>query len=196
LNCAGAQRFDPGTLVGMTRVIAGLAKGRRLKVPTGLATRPTGDRAREGLFSTLQSLIEIDGVRVLDLYAASGALGLEALSRGAGSATFVEDAPEAVVVLRANVALLDLPGSCVVAEPVERFLAGAATDAYDLALLDPPYEVDVVPALTQLRPWLAADAVVAVERRTRGPELAWPAGYAPVRSRRYGEATLWYAVGC
>jgi len=56
--------------------------------------------------------------------------------------------------------------------------------------------VDVVPALTQLRPWLAADAVVAVERRTRGPELAWPAGYAPVRSRRYGEATLWYAVGC
>ncbi|MBW3639343.1 MAG: 16S rRNA (guanine(966)-N(2))-methyltransferase RsmD [Actinobacteria bacterium] len=180
----------------MTRVIAGLAKGRRLRVPTGLATRPTADRAREGLFSTLLSLIDIEGVRALDLYAGSGALGLEALSRGAGSATFVEDDPEAVAVLRANVALLGLSGSCVVAEPVERFLAGAATDAYDLALLDPPYEVEVVPALTQLRPWLAADAVVAVERRTRGPELAWPAGYAPVRSRRYGEATLWYAVGC
>jgi len=180
----------------MTRVIAGLAKGRRLKVPTGRATRPTADRAREGLFSTLLSLLEIDGARVLDLYAGSGALGLEALSRGAGSVTFVENDPDAVAVLRANAALLDLPGTSVVAEPVERCLAGTATAAYDLALLDPPYELEVVPALVQLRPWLADDAVVAVERRTRGPELAWPAGYAPVRSRRYGEATLWYAVGC
>ncbi len=165
-------------------------------MPTGRATRPTADRAREGLFSSLLSLLEIEGARVLDLYAGSGALGLEALSRGASSATFVEDDPEAVVVLRANVALLGLPGGVVVAEPVERFLAGTATTAYDLVLLDPPYELDVVPALTQLRRALATDAVVAVERRTRGPELAWPAGYAPVRSRRYGEATLWYALGC
>lgn len=180
----------------MTRVIAGSAKGRRLQVPAGRRTRPTADRAREGLFSSLLSLLDLDGARVLDLYAGSGALGLEAVSRGAASATEVENDPDAVAVLRANVALLGLPGVHVLAQPVEGFLAVDPEPRYDLALLDPPYEVDVLPVLVQLKPWLAEDAVVAVERGSRGPDLAWPEGYAEVRSRRYGAATLWYAHLC
>ena len=177
----------------MTRVIAGDARGRRLAVPPGTTTRPTSDRAREGLFSSLLSLLDLPGARVLDLYAGSGALGLEALSRGAGSATLVENDPDAVTALQANVEQLGLPGAFVVAVDVERFLAVDAEPRYDLALVDPPYDVDVLPALELLLPWLTEDAVVVVERRTRGPQLAWPAGYEPVRDRRYGEATLWYA---
>lgn len=178
----------------MTRIIAGQARGRRLQVPPGTTTRPTSDRAREGLFNSLQSLLELDGARVLDLYAGSGALGLEALSRGAGSVTLVEDDPQAVAVLRRNVEQLRLGGAYVLAQPVERFLAVDPEPRYDLALLDPPYELDVVPVLGQLAPWLAPRAVVAVERRSRAGALAWPAAYEPVRERRYGEATLWYAL--
>ena len=177
----------------MTRVISGSARGRRLAVPDGTATRPTSDRAREGLFSSLLSLVDLEQARVLDLYAGSGALGLEALSRGAASATLVESDPGAVAVLHDNVAHLGLPGAHVVAVPVERWLAVDPEPRYDLALVDPPYELDVVPVLALLEPWLADDAVVAVERATRGPELAWPDGYEPLRERRYGAATLWYA---
>jgi len=176
----------------VTRVIAGVAKGRRLQVPSGTTTRPTSDRAREGLFSSLLSLVDVEGVRVLDLYAGSGALGLEAVSRGAAGATLVEGDPDAVAVLRANVGLLGLPATHVVAQPVERFLAVDPEPRYDLALVDPPYDLDVEPVLVALLPWLAPEAVVAVERRSRGPALPWPHGYDEVRSRRYGEATLWY----
>jgi 16S rRNA (guanine966-N2)-methyltransferase len=178
----------------MTRVIAGSSKGRRLQVPSGTTTRPTSDRAREGLFSSLLSLLEVEGARVIDLYAGSGALGLEALSRGATSATLVESEPEAVASLRANAELLRLPGTHVVAQPVERFLEVDPEPRYDLALLDPPYDLVVEPVLEQLLPWLADDAVVVVERRTRGADLVWPVGLERVRERRYGEATLWYAV--
>ena len=178
----------------MTRVIAGTARGRRLQVPAGPTTRPTADRAREGLFSTLLSLLELEGARVLDLYAGSGALGLEALSRGAGSATLVESDPDAVAVLRANAAHLGFSAAYVVAQPVERFLGVDAEPRYDLVLLDPPYELDAEPVLELLRPWLAEDAVVVVERRTRRSTFAWPAGYQQVRERTYGEATLWYGT--
>lgn len=178
----------------MTRVIAGTARGRRLQVPDGTVTRPTADRAREGLFSSLLSLLDLEGVRVLDLYSGSGALGLEALSRGAGSATLVESDAAAVAVLRANAEQLGLAGAHVLAQPVEAFLAVDPEPRYDLALLDPPYDLDVEPVLTQLLPWLAPDAVVVVERRTRRSTFAWPAGYDRVRERTYGEATLWYAT--
>ena len=178
--------------VPVTRIIAGTARGRRLQVPSGAGTRPTSDRAREGLFSSLLSLTDLDGARVLDLYAGSGALGLEALSRGAGTATLVEDDPLAVRALRSNVETLGLPGAHVVDERVEDFLAVSPEPRYRLALLDPPYEVDVLPVLDALLPWLPADAVVVVERATRDPELAWPQGYEAVRTRRYGAATLWY----
>ena len=146
----------------MTRVIAGLAGGRRLKVPPA-GVRPTGDRAREGLFNSLATLLDVRGAAVLDLYAGSGALGLEALSRGAASATLVESDERALAALRRNVAALDLPAE-VVALPVERFLARDPVPPdrtrhdglrYDLVLLDPPYELDVAPVLARLVPRVA-----------------------------------------
>jgi 16S rRNA (guanine966-N2)-methyltransferase len=182
--------------VAVTRIIAGEARGRRLQVPVGDLTRPTSDRAREGLFSSLQSLGDVDGARVLDLYAGSGALGLEALSRGAASATLVEDDPLALNAIRDNIAKVNLPGAHVVPMKVEVFLAAEAEPRYDVAFLDPPYDVDVANVLVDLVPWLAADAVVALERSSRGPEPTWPSGLQPERSRRYGEATLHYATRC
>jgi 16S rRNA (guanine966-N2)-methyltransferase len=174
----------------VTRIIAGTHRGRRLAVPAGTATRPTSDRAREGLFSSLLSLTELEGSRVLDLYSGSGALGLEALSRGAAAATLVEQDPSAVAVVRANVAGLSLDAEVVEAD-VEAFLR-RPPEPFDVALLDPPYEVDVGPVLDLLLPWLVPDAVVVVERRTRGEAPLAPAGLALLRDRRYGEATLWY----
>ena len=182
----------------MTRVVAGLAGGRRLVVPAGEGTRPTSERAREGMFSSLQSLLDLQGARVLDLYAGSGALGFEALSRGAVLAVLVDSDPRAVAALRSNADTLGLPGVVVVDSPVERFLDGPPAPVYsqgfDLAVLDPPYDDDVAPVLSALLPWLAPGAVVVVERRARGPELGWPAGLEPVRDRRYGAAVLRYAL--
>jgi len=188
----------------VSRVIAGSAGGRRLAVPPGRGTRPTSDRAREGIFSTVGSLIgPLEGCRVLDLYAGSGALGLEALSRGAEHALLVESDPRAVRTIRQNIAALGLPGAEVAADRVERLLArgpgGAEGEGgpYDLVLADPPYalvaqEVDAVLVSLRDRGWLAEDALVAVERESRGKDLVWPAGYEEERVRRYGEASVWY----
>ncbi|SDJ71709.1 16S rRNA (guanine(966)-N(2))-methyltransferase RsmD [Streptomyces indicus] len=184
----------------MTRVIAGSARGRRLSVPPGNGTRPTSDRAREGLFSTWQSLIggPLDGERVLDLYGGSGAVGLEALSRGAGHALLVESDARAVRTIRENVKSLGLPGAEVRAGKAEQTVAGPAPSApYDIVFLDPPYAVtddDLREILLTLaaQGWLADDALVTVERSTRGGEFAWPDGFEPLRSRRYGEGTFWY----
>jgi 16S rRNA (guanine966-N2)-methyltransferase len=182
------------SVVAVTRIIAGTARGRRLQVPAGTGTRPTADRAREGLFSSLQSLLDLEGARVLDLYAGSGALGLEALSRGAGTATMVEDDPAAVTAIRSNIEALGLPGAFVVPQKAETFLANPPEPRYDLVLADPPYEVDVTPLLAALVPWLAPDAVVALERGRRSGAPDWPPGLTEERSRRYGEATIWYAL--
>jgi 16S rRNA (guanine966-N2)-methyltransferase len=191
----------------VTRVIAGAARGRRLAVPPGTHTRPTSDRAREGLFSTLESLRRsLRGARVLDLYAGSGAVGIEALSRGAAKALFVESDKRTVAVLRANVAATRLAGGSIAAMPVERLLGQAAYGArydppydppYDIVFLDPPYIVSdstVAAALTAglVNGWIAGDGIVVVERATRGGEFSWPTGFVADRSRRYGEATLWY----
>lgn len=189
----------------MTRVIGGVAGGRLLAVPPGEVTRPTSDRAREALFSTLAAVVNLAGSRVLDLYAGSGALGLEALSRGAATALFVEHNATALRVLRANVGALALPGARVAAGRVERVLAAGpdadATDAsgpgYDVVLADPPYRLDdaalqdVLTALVAWR-WCNDGAVVVVERSSRQAPLLWPAGLSALRHRRYGEATLWY----
>ena len=183
----------------MTRVIAGVAGGRRLIVPSGRDTRPTSDRAREGLFGTVHALLgSLDGLRVADLYAGSGAVGLEALSRGAAHALLVEAHPRAARVIRANIEALGLPGAELIAGRVDRVLRAAPADPYDLVFADPPYatpDADVTAMLIALRDndWLSADALVVVERATRGPALAWPPGYAADRERRYGEGTLWYA---
>ncbi|GGL39370.1 DNA methylase [Planomonospora parontospora subsp. antibiotica] len=167
-------------------------------MPPGNRTRPTSDRAREGIFSTVGSLLgPLDGTRVLDLYAGSGAIGLEALSRGAAHALLVESDARAVRTIRENIASLGLPGAELAADRVERVLARGAAEPYDLVFADPPYavtaeEVDAV--LERLRDggWLAPDALVAVERESRGKDLVWPAGYEEERVRRYGEASVWY----
>jgi 16S rRNA (guanine966-N2)-methyltransferase len=184
----------------MTRVIAGAAGGRRLAVPPGTGTRPTSDRAREGLFSTWQSLLgsPLEGERVLDLYAGSGAVGLEALSRGASHALLVEADARAARVIRENVKTLGLPGAEVRAGKAEQIIqAPAPTPPYDLVFLDPPYRVtdhDLREILLTLRSggWLAPEAIVTVERSTRGGEFRWPEGFDAVKARRYGEGTFWY----
>ncbi|MFF8907765.1 16S rRNA (guanine(966)-N(2))-methyltransferase RsmD [Streptomyces olivaceoviridis] len=184
----------------MTRVIAGAAGGRRLSVPPGTGTRPTSDRAREGLFSTWQSLLggPLDGERVLDLYAGSGAVGLEALSRGAGHVLLVEADARAARIVRENVRNLGLPGAEVRTGKAEQVIRQAAPEEpYDLVFLDPPYAVsddDLREILLTLRSerWLAEEALVTVERSTRGGEFHWPDGFKAIRSRRYGEGTFWY----
>ncbi|RZU13019.1 16S rRNA (guanine(966)-N(2))-methyltransferase RsmD [Streptomyces sp. BK239] len=183
----------------MTRVIAGAAGGRRLAVPPGTGTRPTSDRAREGLFSTWQSLLggPLEGERVLDLYAGSGAVGLEALSRGASHTLLVEADARAARVIRENVRNLALPGAEVRAGKAHQVIQTAPAAPYDLVFLDPPYAVtddDLREILLTLRSggWLAAEALVTVERSTRGGEFGWPDGFDALRSRRYGEGTFWY----
>ncbi|MEK9521203.1 16S rRNA (guanine(966)-N(2))-methyltransferase RsmD [Streptomyces sp. NPDC087908] len=183
----------------MTRVIAGTAGGRRLAVPPGNGTRPTSDRAREGLFSTWGALLgTLDGARLADLYAGSGAVGLEALSRGAAHALLVEAEPRAARTIRENIASLGLPGAELRTGKAEQIVTGAApADPYDLVFLDPPYAVgdeELREILLTLRSggWLADDALVTVERSTRGGEFGWPVGFEPLRARRYGEGTFWY----
>ncbi|MFF5161248.1 16S rRNA (guanine(966)-N(2))-methyltransferase RsmD [Streptomyces sp. NPDC000348] len=184
----------------MTRVIAGAAGGRRLAVPPGQGTRPTSDRAREGLLSTWQSLLggPLDGERVLDLYAGSGAVGLEALSRGAGHVLLVEADARAVRTVRENVRSLGLPGAEVGSGKAEQIIRAAPPpEPYDIVFLDPPYAVpddDLREILLTLRSqgWLAEEALVTVERSTRGGEFAWPSGFEAIRARRYGEGTFWY----
>jgi 16S rRNA (guanine966-N2)-methyltransferase len=184
-------------MAAMTRIIAGSAGGRRLAVPPGRGTRPTSDRAREGVFLTLDSLHGLAGARVADLYAGSGAVGLEALSRGAASALLVESDPKVVRTIKANVRALELDGATVVAAKVERLLAEAPDEAYDIVFADPPYAVpddEVVRVLELLRDngWLVEGALVAFERETRGKAVMWPEGYVEERVRRYGEASVWY----
>ncbi|AWE52641.1 MULTISPECIES: 16S rRNA (guanine(966)-N(2))-methyltransferase RsmD [Streptomyces] len=184
----------------MTRVIAGAAGGRRLAVPPGTGTRPTSDRAREGLLSTWQSLLggPLDGERVLDLYAGSGAVGLEALSRGASHTLLVEADARAARVVRENVKSLGLPGAEVRSGKAEQIIRTTAPgEPYDIVFLDPPYAVsddDLREILLTLRAggWLASDALVTVERSTRGGEFRWPDGFEGLRARRYGEGTFWY----
>jgi 16S rRNA (guanine966-N2)-methyltransferase len=184
----------------MTRVIAGAAGGRRLAVPPGTGTRPTSDRAREGLFSTWQSLLggPLDGERVLDLYAGSGAVGLEALSRGASHALLVEADARAARTVRENVRTLGLSGADVWSGKAEQIIQSPPPDEpYGLVFLDPPYRVtdhDLREILLTLRSggWLTPEALVTVERSTRGGEFRWPDGFEAIRSRRYGEGTFWY----
>jgi 16S rRNA (guanine966-N2)-methyltransferase len=208
----------------VARVIAGEAGGRRLAVPGGRDTRPTSDRAREGLFATIASMLgSLDGARVLDLYAGSGAVGLEALSRGAEHVLLVEHGARAARVIRENIEAIGLPGAVLAADRVERVLArgpapagaqdapagaqdapaGAQDDTeggrYDVVFADPPYAladaaVSQVLSLLAGQGWLAPGALVIVERATRSGPVNWPDGFVPDRARRYGEATFWYGL--
>jgi 16S rRNA (guanine966-N2)-methyltransferase len=181
----------------MTRIVAGTARGRRLTVPTR-GTRPTAERAREALFNSLRAYLDIEGAHVLDLFAGTGAVGLEALSRGAASVSFVESDRAAAQVVQRNIDTVALPGARVFRRTVASFVAGTGTDEpFDLVFADPPYAfredqlAALLAALDDPR-WLAPDAMVVVERGARGPEPEWPAGIALVTQRRYGEGLLWY----
>lgn len=202
----------------MTRIVGGFARGRSLTVP-GTGVRPTSDRAREAIFSSLESLRgSFQGASVLDLYAGSGALGLEALSRGAAHIDLVESDPAAARVIEANHRALrgrsggttTPAGSVAVhAVPVERWSVGrrpvpiqrgstasSGVGTYDVVFCDPPYALSpeavsaVLEALLVGR-FLAPEALVVVERSRRDPEWVWPAGFVALRDRAYGEARLW-----
>jgi 16S rRNA (guanine966-N2)-methyltransferase len=180
----------------VTRIISGTARGRRLKVPS-TGVRPTGDRAREALFNALSHLLNLHGANVLDLYAGTGALGLEALSRGASSVVFVESSPAVLPVLRENVATIGLPGGRVLAGSVPTVVGGAAPARFDLVLADPPYATPVEEVLGVLgslvsRDWLAPGAILVVERPSREAPWEWPTPLTGLRDRRYGEALLRY----
>ena len=182
----------------MTRIISGVAGGRRLAVPRGTGTRPTSDRVREALFSRLEHLGALAGARVLDLYAGSGALGLEAASRGAVGVLLVDSDRAAAATCRRNAAELGLPGVQVRHGPAAAVVAEAPPAPADLVLLDPPYDLAEqqltrVLALLASGGWLAPGAVVVVERARRSPEPTWPPGVAGVDERRYSETVLWFA---
>jgi len=158
-------------------------------------TRPTTDRVRESLFNVLASRMDFAGASVLDLYAGSGALGLEALSRGAVSAVFVESDQRAAAVVTQNIASVGVKGATVRRGPVAAVLVGGADRPVDLVLADPPYDVaaaEIEEMLVALGAggWVAAGSVVVVERGTSGPELAWPDGWRPWPSRRYGDTRI------
>lgn len=184
----------------MTRIISGFAGSLSLAVPKQ-GTRPTSDRVREAIFSALEAQDAVAHARVLDLYAGSGALGLEAASRGAASVTLVEKHAGAqlcrrnVEAVRKAAPKRSSPELRVSAQAVQSFLAGA-TGRFDLVFLDPPYDVgdaELGRALAALAPLLSEDAVVVVERNVRSPEPAWDPSLELVKRKDYGDTSVWYA---
>jgi 16S rRNA (guanine966-N2)-methyltransferase len=182
----------------VTRIIAGFAGSLTLTVPA-TGTRPTSDRVREAIFSSLDARGVLEGARVVDLYAGTGSLGLEAASRGAIQVTLVEKSTAAVAACRKNAAavLRNAPGDVaidVTGQPVQAFLSSALA-TWDVAFLDPPYElggIELIHALEKLVPRLSPDAVVVVERSSRDKEPAWPRGLELERRKDYGDTTLWW----
>jgi 16S rRNA (guanine966-N2)-methyltransferase len=184
----------------VTRIIGGQARGRRLRTPRGDLTRPTADRVREALFSALESTLgSLSGLRFLDLYAGSGAVGLEAWSRGAAAVTLVERDRRTAATVRTNAEALGCPVARVLTASVSTVLTGAEVDApYDVVFADPPYATSADRVAEDLRAlvdgrWLTTAAVVVVERPTRGAPLRWPEGLVEDRVRTYGETALWTA---
>jgi 16S rRNA (guanine966-N2)-methyltransferase len=189
----------------MTRIVAGFAGSLALAVPK-YGTRPTSDRVREAIFSALEAQDAIHNARVLDLYAGSGALGLEAASRGARAVTLVEKNFGTAQVCRKNAEAIlraapkrDSLDIRVTGQAVQTFLAGSSgsTGRFDLVFLDPPYELSDVELghnLAALGALLAEDAVVVVERSSRSPEPDWGGAIQPARRKDYGDTTVWYAV--
>jgi 16S rRNA (guanine966-N2)-methyltransferase len=170
------------------RVVAGSARGRRLDGPTGAGTRPTSDRVRESVFNALLSRMDLEGTRVLDLFAGTGALGIEALSRGASEAVFVESDRNAVATIRRNLTATGLAErATVVTQRAENWLRGPAADgeSFDVAFCDPPYAFDDWEALLVNLP-----ARLAVLESDRPVAVA---GWAVARERRYGTTFVTFA---
>ncbi|WP_144209070.1 16S rRNA (guanine(966)-N(2))-methyltransferase RsmD [Mycobacterium tilburgii] len=178
----------------MTRIIGGVAGGRRITVPPR-GTRPTTDRVRESLFNIVTTRRDLTGLAVLDLYAGSGALGLEALSRGAVSALFVESAPRTAAAIARNIEALALPGAMLRRGVVAAVLADGTGSPVDLVLADPPYDVDgaevqaVVAALGD-HGWVRSGSLAVIERAAAGAVLTWPDGWTPWPPRMYGDTRL------
>lgn len=178
----------------MTRIISGRAGGRRLRVPAS-GTRPTSDRVREALFSALEARVEMDGCAVLDLFAGSGALGLEALSRGAEHVVLVESDAKAAAVIKANISTVALPGATVRVAPAAAVVAGPSARTFDIVIADPPYSVSeeaVHALLTDLHAheWVGEGTIVVLERSSRSPETTWPQGFEALKAKKYGEARI------
>ncbi|NYT93895.1 16S rRNA (guanine(966)-N(2))-methyltransferase RsmD [Salinispora sp. H7-4] len=183
----------------MTRIVAGALGGRRIATPPGAGTRPTSDRVREALFSAVAAAVDLEGARFADLYAGSGAVGLEALSRGAAHVLLVESNPRAARTIRENMAALRAgPAARLVTGKVATVLAaGPDGGPYDVIFADPPYpvsdeEVSAMLAALAGNGWLAPEALVVVERSSRSGPVGWVPGVTGERSRRYGETILWY----
>jgi 16S rRNA (guanine966-N2)-methyltransferase len=179
----------------VTRIIAGAVGGRRIAVPLK-GTRPTTDRVREAIFGKLDAEGVLPGARVLDAFAGSGALGMEALSRGARHATFVDNSVAAVKVIGANLRDLGLEGvaSVVRSNVLDRLLSQG--EPFDVALLDPPYDLTtrrLTAVLSALERRLAPNARVVLEWSSRGVAPEWPAGIIPDEVRSYGETSVHYA---
>jgi 16S rRNA (guanine(966)-N(2))-methyltransferase RsmD len=184
----------------VTRIVAGTLGGRRLTAPSGSRTRPTSDRVREALFNTLEVVTTVAGARFADLYAGSGAVGLEALSRGAAHVLLIEDDPRAARAVRANIAALGAAGATrlVAAGVFTALRAGPGGNGpYDIIFADPPYaasdeDIDRLQVALVGGGWLAPGAVVVVERSSRSGPVRWAPPVTELRTRRYGETTLWY----
>ena len=177
------------------RVVGGEAGGRKLKAPPGDQTRPTSDAVREAVFNAVASRMDLEDARVLDLFAGSGALGIEALSRGASQVTFVDRSRAAVATIEANLEMTGLAGGTVIASPVDGWLARLGrADQWDLVLADPPYAYDQWTALLQgLAGHLDDDGIAVLES---GSELELPKGWRSVRSKRYGTTVVTLVVPC
>ena len=180
----------------MNRIISGEARGRKIKVPPE-GTRPTSDRAREGLFSSLQVRFGFVDKHVLDLFAGSGALGLEAASRGAAEVVLVDDNPEAVRIMEFNAGVVGHPNVRIEQSKASTYVARAPRKHFDMVLADPPYELadEVVAEMVRaLEPLLVDGAVVVVERHRESPETAWPETFTPtgqkLKKRLYGIARM------
>jgi 16S rRNA (guanine966-N2)-methyltransferase len=179
----------------MLRIVSGQFGGRRIQAPPGRGTRPTGEKVRAALFNALDQWLSLEDARVLDLYAGSGALGIEALSRGAAHVTFVESDPRTAALVRANLHSLAIPAGRATVVPqaalawLRRAVAGPDTH---LVLLDPPYAAGeteaVLHALAQW-PGLAPGGIVCVEAPAR-QEIAPPPGLEVLRTKRYGDTQL------
>ena len=182
----------------MTRIIGGSAGGRRITVPKGQHTRPTSDRVREALFSAVESWCgSLTGLRFLDLYAGSGAVGLEAWSRGAGVVTLVESDRRTARLISENARGLGFGKPDVVCAAVPSMLSHPPTAPYDVVYTDPPYPVEDQAvgsdlALLAGNGWLVPGAMVVVERSARSAAPTWPDGFTHMRQRRYGDTVLWY----
>lgn len=180
------------------RIVGGRLKGRTLKGPASDSIRPTSDRLRESLFNILEHAYgaPIEGARVIDVFAGTGALAIEALSRGAAFALFVDQSAQAAAIIRANIEALGLGQTTRVLRRDARKLGAAPKDErYDIAFLDPPYGRGLAaPALTALREggWLEKGALVLIEETTQS-EVALPGGFAPREIRQFGDTQVVFA---